>query len=239
MNNISDIKHAFYINLDTRPDRKQHVERQMSIIGINAERFKAIKLPNGALGCSMSHLNILETARSKNWEHVLIIEDDIKFLNPELFIRQFNKFLETHKEFDVALLAGNNMPPFLNVDDTCVKVSRCQTTTGYLVQNHYFDTLIHNYRKGIEKLIKQPKEHILYALDKYWFHIQEKHNWYLIIPLTVIQREDYSDIEKRPTDYSKIMIDLDKVEFIKAQKAAHLKAQSSPTMNLWNSLKLF
>ena len=239
MNNISDIKHAFYINLDTRPDRKQHVERQMSIIGINAERFKAIKLTNGALGCSMSHLNILETARSKNWEHVLIIEDDIKFLNPELFIRQFNKFLETHKEFDVALLAGNNMPPFLNVDETCVKVTRCQTTTGYLVQNHYFDTLIYNYRKGIEKLIKQPKEHILYALDKYWFHIQEKHNWYLIIPLTVTQRADYSDIEKRPTDYSKAMTDLDKVEFIKAQRAAYLKAQSTPTMNLWNSLKLF
>lgn len=239
MNNISDIKHAFYINLDTRPDRKQHVERQMTIIGINAERFKAIKLTNGALGCSMSHLKILETAKSNDWDHVLIVEDDIKFLNPEVFIKQFNKFLEIHKEFDVALLAGNNMPPFSNIDDTCVKVSRCQTTTGYLVKNHYFDTLIHNYRKGIEKLIKQPKEHILYALDKYWFHIQEKHNWYLITPLTVIQRADYSDIEKRPTDYCKLMIDLDKVEFIKAQKAAHLKAQSTPTMNLWNSLKLF
>jgi glycosyl transferase family 25 len=230
MNNISDIKHAFYINLDSRPDRKQHMEHQLTTIGIHAERFKAIKLTNGALGCSMSHLNILETAKKNDWSHVLIMEDDIKFLKPNVFVSQFNKFLKTNKTFDVVLIAGNNMPPFTNIDDTCVKVTRCQTTTGYLVQSHYFDTLIHNYRKGIEKLMKNPADHVLYALDKYWFHIQGKHNWYLIIPLTVVQRADYSDIEKRATDYTKLMTDLHKVEFIKAQKAAHAKSQMSPSM---------
>ena len=230
MNSISDIKHAFYINLDSRPDRKQHIENQLTTIGVHAERFKAIKLTNGALGCSMSHLKILEMAKKNAWSHVLIMEDDIKFLNPEVFIKQFNKFLETHKSFDVVLIAGNNMPPFTNIDDTCVKVTRCQTTTGYLVQSHYFDTLIHNYRKGIEKLINSPTDRVLYALDKYWFHIQGKHNWYLIIPLTVVQRADYSDIEKRATDYTRTMTDLDKVEFIKAQKEAYLKTHMSPTM---------
>jgi len=230
MNSISDIKHAFYINLDSRPDRKQHTEGQLTTIGIHAERFKAIKLANGALGCSMSHLKILEMAKKNAWSHVLIMEDDIKFLKPEVFISQFDKFLETNKTFDVVLLAGNNMPPFTNIDNTCIKVTRCQTTTGYLVQSHYFDTLIHNYRKGIEKLMKNPADHVLYALDKFWFHIQEKHNWFLIIPLTVVQRADYSDIEKRATDYTQMMTDLDKVEFIKAQKAAYLKAQMSPTI---------
>ena len=44
MNNISDIKHAFYINLASRPDRKQHVEEQLKIMGIPAQRFNAIKL---------------------------------------------------------------------------------------------------------------------------------------------------------------------------------------------------
>ena len=29
MNSISDIKHAFYINLLSRPDRKQHLENQL------------------------------------------------------------------------------------------------------------------------------------------------------------------------------------------------------------------
>ena len=49
MNSISDIKHAFYINLLSRSDRKQHVENQLKSIGINAQRFNAIKMTNGAI----------------------------------------------------------------------------------------------------------------------------------------------------------------------------------------------
>ena len=36
------------------------MEEQLNILGINAERFNAIKLPNGVLGCSMSHLKCLD-----------------------------------------------------------------------------------------------------------------------------------------------------------------------------------
>ena len=139
MKSISVIKHAFYINLETRPDRKEHVEKQMELIGIKATRFNAIRLKNGALGCSMSHLKILENAKKNNLEHVLIVEDDILFTKPDIFVIQVNKFLSTHSDFDVVLVAGNNRPPYIEIDDTCIQVTQCQTTTGYLVQNHYFD----------------------------------------------------------------------------------------------------
>jgi len=219
MDSITDIKHAFYINLATRPDRKQHVETQLNILGITAERFNAIKLPNGALGCSMSHLKCLEIAKANSWQHLLIIEDDIKFLNPELFKKQLNLFLSKHKSWDVVLIGGNNIPPYKKIDDTCVKVLTCQTTTGYLVNGHYFDILINNFRSGIKKLIEFPQQHIIYAIDKYWFQLQKRDNWFLITPLTVTQREDYSDIEKRATNYTHVMIDLDKEAFFKAQRA--------------------
>ena len=218
INTIFDIQHAFYINLASRPDRKQHVEEQLKIIGINAERFNAIKLPNGALGCSMSHLKCIETAKKNNWSHLLIVEDDIKFLVPELFKTQLNTFFTKHmNNWDVVIIGGNNVPPYEKIDDTCVKVSSCQTTTGYLVNGHYFDTLIDNFRTGINKLIKNPELHVQYAIDKYWFHLQKRDNWYLIIPLTVTQREDYSDIEKRPTNYTNVMTDLDKEWIFKKQ----------------------
>lgn len=227
MESLADIKHVFYINLDSRPDRKQHVERQLSIIGINAQRFKAIKLQNGALGCSLSHLKLIETAKANNWPHILVVEDDILFTNPSLFVQQCNKFLSTHKEFDVALISGNNVPPYREIDGTCVQVTKCQTTTGYLVQNHYFDTLIDNYKTGIQRLMKEPENHKLYAIDKYWFNLQAVHKWYLIIPLTVTQREDYSDIEKRPTNYARAMLDLDKETFFQWQREQQVKANLS------------
>ena len=223
ISNISDIKHSFYINLESRPDRKKHVEEQLKIIGIQAERFNAIKLPNGALGCSMSHLKCLEIAKENNWDHVLIVEDDIKFLNPELFVNQLNKFLNCHNEWDVVLIAGNNLPPHEIIDNTCVKVSHCQTTTGYIVKSHYYNTLIDNIRNGITNLIKEPSKHFFYAIDKYWFKLQQKDNWYLITPLTVTQREDYSDIEKRPTNYTRAMTDLTKESLISQNQSQNIR----------------
>jgi GR25 family glycosyltransferase involved in LPS biosynthesis len=219
MNSINDIQNTFYINLLSRPDRKQHVEEQLKIIGLKSERFNAIKLPNGALGCSMSHLKCLEIAKENKWSHVLIVEDDIKFLDHELFKTQMNTFLAKHNDWDVVIIGGNNMPPYENIDDTCVRVFTCQTTTGYLVNGHYFDTLIENFRSGIKKLLENPSQHIMYAIDKYWFQLQKKDKWYLIIPLTVTQREDYSDIEKRATNYTRVMTDLDKRAFFNAQMA--------------------
>jgi glycosyl transferase family 25 len=218
MNSILDIKHAFYINLHKRPDRKQHVENQLKIVGINAERFDAVEMQNGAIGCSTSHLKVLEMAKANNLDHVLIVEDDILFTNPPLFVNQFNKFLSTHTDFDVALIAGNNLPPYKMIDDTCVQVTQCQTTTGYLVKSHYYDKLIDNFKNGIVNQINNPNDRNQYAIDKYWFHLQKIDKWVLITPLTVAQREDYSNIERRPTNYISAMLDLHKGSFFKRQK---------------------
>ena len=38
LNNLSEIKHAFYINLESRPDRQMYVEEELKKIG-----FKKIK----------------------------------------------------------------------------------------------------------------------------------------------------------------------------------------------------
>jgi GR25 family glycosyltransferase involved in LPS biosynthesis len=208
---IEDIQHALYINLEKRADRRTHVENELKKIGVHATRFNAIRLENGALGCSMSHLNCIKIAKENNWSHVLVCEDDIQFLDPELFKTQLNGFLKNHTDdWDVVLLAGNNMPPFQEIDDTCVKVTQCQTTTGYIVKQHYYDTLIHNYKMGIQFLLREPQKHLLYAIDKNWFFLQQSDRWFLIIPLTVVQKTDYSDIEKRIVNYKRIMTDLDK-----------------------------
>ena len=211
LNNIADIANVFYINLQERIDRKAQVEQQLNMVGLtNFNRFNAIKLPNGALGCSMSHLKCLQLAKERNLDHILIVEDDIIFLNPGIFIGQVNKFLQNNKEWDVLLIAGNNVPPYRVVDETCVQVSWCQTTTGYLIRKQYYDTLIANIKEGINMLIREPKNKIMYAIDKYWLSLQKRDTWLLLVPLTVSQREGYSNIENCVTNFTKIMIDLDK-----------------------------
>ncbi len=207
---MNSIENVLYINLEERTDRKQHVEKQLNSIGLKGERFNAIRLANGAIGCSLSHLKCLEIAKERAWDHVLIVEDDIQFLNPNLFVKQFNSFLSSGREYDVVLLGGNNMPPYQTIDDTCVKVSSCQTTTGYMVRGHYIDTLIQNVKAGINLLMRNPERPNLYAIDQYWKELQRKHDWFLIVPLTVTQMAGYSDIERRQINYTNMMIDLNK-----------------------------
>ena len=211
LNELSDIQNILYINLSFREDRKKHIERQLNTIGFNTfERFNAINVKNGALGCSISHLKCIEYAKKNKWSHVLICEDDTEFLEPYLFKKQLNTFLEKNKSWDVLLLAGNNMLPYFPNDSTSIQVMNCLTTTCYLVKEHYYDILIQNYNEGIMNFMKNPNEKDKYCIDKYWLKLQRTDKWYLLIPLTVIQREDYSDIEHKVTNFKRYMLDYNK-----------------------------
>ena len=90
---IKDITNIMYINLDSRPDRKLHIEAQLSSVGLTKyQRFKAIKTTSGAIGCTLSHLKCLTDARDQQLSHLLVCEDDTTFLNPVLFRAQLNAF---------------------------------------------------------------------------------------------------------------------------------------------------
>jgi hypothetical protein len=102
------------------------------------------------------------------------------------------------------------MIPYRFVDECCIQVLNCQTTTGYIVKNHYYSTLISNFREGLSKLEKQPSQKSQFAIDKFWIQLQKKDKWYLIVPLTVVQHEDYSDIEKKVTNFVNWMLLKDK-----------------------------
>lgn len=224
MESFADIQNVFYINLEHRKDRKEHVENELKKISLVGQRFNAIKTKNGAIGCSMSHLRLLQDAVKNNLSHIVILEDDITFLDPNLFTQNLDSFLKTRKnEWDVVLFAGNNIPPYVKIDDTCIRVSSCQTTTGYMVNGPYIKTLMENIKTGLNNLIAHPTDKINFAIDRFWFSLQRKDKWYLIIPPTVIQREDYSDIEKRKTNYKELMTDLDKKWLMKAKTLPKLR----------------
>lgn len=226
MNNPACITNALYINLESRKDRRAHVEAQLAALknsdngltNLTPERFNAIQhVVHGAIGCSMSHLRCIQIAKQRGWDHVLVCEDDVLFTNAPLFLTQLATFMATVPNWDVLLLAGNNIPPYRVVNDACVQVVNCQTTTAYIVRAHYYDALMDNYRAGINNLMRNPTNKLSYAIDRYWFELQRRDRWFLITPLSVVQREDYSDIEQRFTNYAHLMLDLDKQKLIAAQ----------------------
>lgn len=205
------LDHVYFINLEHRVDRLYMTKQELAKLKPNiGTRFNAIKAASGAVGCSMSHIKCLEQAKNNNLPHVFICEDDICFLNPQLLMKNLQTFCENIPDWDVLVIGGNTVPPYQQIGDYCARVFNNQTLTGYIVREHYYDKLIANFREGLKKLIANPENKREYAIDMYWKRLQTTDLYYFITPPTVSQREGFSDIEKRQTNYTHLMLDMNK-----------------------------
>jgi GR25 family glycosyltransferase involved in LPS biosynthesis len=220
-------KHAIYINLDERLDRKDQIEKEWKNIGsmypvCPLERMSGKKEEDGfgELGCFKSHIVCIEKAIREKWNHILILEDDVQFLRPHVLNQSLETLFEkiginekigkNKKKWDVLMLAGNNLWPYDELRDDggqvyALRVSRCLTTTAYCVAGHYLETLLQHMREGIQKL-QETRRSDLYAIDVLYTELQKQDDWFLLTPCTVIQRAGYSDIQKKHTDFRSYML---------------------------------
>ena len=196
------VDHVFYINLDRRPDRKTHIESQLSAIGINEyERFAAVDRPgNGIVGCGYSHLAVLKLARERRYNNVLIFEDDFMFMvSPDEFRRGWSAFFESPMgtDYDVCMLAYN-----LHEKEECTRdgvahegiqrVLYAQTASGYLVHSRHYDALIALYEWALP-LLEKTGQHWVYANDVIWRSLQQQGKWYGFVPRIGKQIDGFSD----------------------------------------------
>ena len=185
-------KQHFYINLDKRVDRKEKVEKELIDFGFTSpNRISAIENKIGLIGCALSHIRCLEEAKKNNWSHVLILEDDIYFIDKERCKNLIEKYIDY--DYDVlflgALIADNK---YSKVDGNLLKINKAITAHSYIVKSHYYDKLIENFREGIELKNKNPTDE-QYNIDTYWFNLQIVDRWYCLKPIMCSQYDDYSD----------------------------------------------
>ncbi len=92
----ADMMPIFYINLESRPDRRAFMERQFAELGLSAERVRATTLDevppemvagierpgqmwrvnHGDLACGLSHQHVWRLMLERGLEEALILEDD-------------------------------------------------------------------------------------------------------------------------------------------------------------------
>lgn len=225
-------KHSLFINLDSRVDRFEHALQEFEKMNIQVERVSAIKNKNGAIGCTMSHIKCLQIAKNRDYDYVFICEDDITFLDPSKLKDSAEKFKKHMKsKWDVLIIGGNNVPPYEKLSDYCARVFSCQTTTGYIVQKHFYDTLIKNFKESAENLMRDPTNKREYALDMYWKRLQKEHIWLMLTPPTVTQYESYSDIEERNVNYDYLMLDMNKEWYMRHMQQQLILEKSPVSTN--------
>jgi len=182
---------VLYINLEKRKDRRSHIENEFKDFE-NVERIEAVDTSDtsGYYGCVLSHIKALERAKEKDYDEVMICEDDYHWINKDKFIYPLPEVLD----FDICLLECIYLK-HEKLSSNYNKIWFAQHLGCYIIKKHFYDTLIDEFKTSHEKLEKELIRDNY--LDIHWFRIQKDNM--IITPRIKIggQIEGFSDIQKK------------------------------------------
>lgn len=206
----------FYINLDSRVDRREFMESQFIKYNIEAERFPAVNITkeenenlikNGCVfydsdrpeyaprikSCTISHLHVLLKAKMMMYKNYLVLEDDSLF--DDNIVEELQKSIEDlkNKNWDIFYLGCNPLEYYKDTDNLG-RVIRTLTTHAFAVNQKFYDTILTNanFFKGYP------------CIDGYLSNLgkNKSNNIYMSLKNLAIQKEDYSDIENSNVNYN-------------------------------------
>jgi len=202
------IDRTFIINLNSRVDRMNDMEKLMETLGIyNWERFPAIKpkfknidpelysgynplmklnkkYVKGSIGCKLSHIEVIKLAKAKHYKNILILEDDVDFVGNLEYINIGIRELDHIERWDILYL-GLNKAKYKEITNLVFlnKVKSGLCTHAYIVNNKSYTKII----KLLENSTKQ--------IDVTYNENFDKLNCY-IIPNQFKQNKSFSDINR-------------------------------------------
>ena len=197
---METIDAVLYINLEHREDRHKHILNQIELMGIPKEKVHRIagiyNKECGHIGCAEAHISAFNLAKQNKWSKIIILEDDFSLkIKPE----ELDNFIRKADivKWDVLLLAlGHNS---LQVEkDGLRKVDKSTTTSGYIVKEEYYDTLLTTFNMSLDLMKKQLQKfkseykgpepipkliHGVKAIDMCWRDLHKKDNFYVGEPV--------------------------------------------------------
>ena len=110
--------------------------------------------------------------------------------------------IDNNVDYDVIMFSANEVKIEPSEYPNLNRVYDAQTTSGYMVNAKFANTLLENYKQGATLIqdsyntkgkgeeIQQP-----YCIDQYWKKLQPKSKWYVFSPKLGKQRDSFSDIQ--------------------------------------------
>jgi GR25 family glycosyltransferase involved in LPS biosynthesis len=188
--------HKVCVNLDRRADRWQRMQTEFARHGIeNVGRFSAfdgnaLPLPAnwvhtaGAYGCLRSHVQVVQEARERGHESVLIFEDDAVF-DPELATKFVSFIEEVPSDWDMLYFGALHKDEPSRITDHVYRITNANSTYAYALKRTIFDEFIELNRRA---------EHVL---DVNAYALQERFNCYCFLPNLAWVESEYSDVQNR------------------------------------------
>lgn len=189
-----------YINLDHRTDRREKIEAEFAKIAArNVTRFAAHKHARGAIGCAMSHRDVIETANPATGRIAMICEDDLEFIVPRARLDHLIESFYRDSRMDVLCLAYNRRNGVAVSEDFLI-TSSTRTMSCYLVKPHVIAALRESARESVARLEAGEADKTA-AVDMTWQSVQRRFIFALARPRAAQQSASYSDILGRAVDY--------------------------------------
>ncbi len=181
--NPFDFFDAIYcINLDSQTQHWQEVQKCFQRLGIGhrVRRFSAIEtLESHHIGCTLSHRKLVEEAKARGFENILVFEDDVIFHKDALLHLRCSLQELENQRWNVFYLGGMKWmklgkAPFKRVQG-CQYLERPETMTcTHAVAYHadFYDTLLDEIPPTIET-VKEWTNDKYPAIDQYLMHMDK------------------------------------------------------------------
>jgi len=197
-NNFFD--NIYCINLERRTDRwskfeeetkKNNILNVRKFVGVDGKEIQnPSKLLDGELGVLLTHLKLIQECKNKNFDSVLILEDDVYFSTE---VNKLENYMnQIPNDWDFIYFGGNHIygPPPIKISENILKLNFTVSLHCVAIKNTMFDLIL-------EILPKMRKQ-----VDGCYADFHKSFNAYGITPNIAFQKEDYSDIQNRIVNYN-------------------------------------
>lgn len=197
----------YLINLDRRVDRLNRCNEMFNKFGVLdlIERFPAIepnpleyipstpdteKIKIPLYGCLLSHIAIIKKAKNEGLKSVLVLEDDVDFINTEFIDRAVDQL--SKRNWALFYLGANLHTPLERCDDNILKLKN-----GYATHAIAYNEIFYDYYLGAFE--RREIDIIDVWLSR---NGQENFDCFCTYPITAVQVSNHSDIHNSFADYS-------------------------------------
>jgi len=194
---------VLYLNLYHRTDRNDSIKQILEKLQVPTNKIHRINgyyVPlNGHKGCTKSHIDALEYAKTQNLKNVLIFEDDVKISNDEIdkFHNNLNKMFDllenNNVKWDVIMLGTTSSEKKdTSIDPSIKQLTSALGSWAYIINGHYYDTLNDVYKDSFESLNTDNTDNVVTdALDRKWAKLITNDKWYTFSDNDVIINHNF------------------------------------------------
>ena len=144
----------YYINLEHREDRRVHINKVLDDLGFKENqviKFTGHYVPdNGALGCALSHIEVIEDFIRSKEKSCIILEDDFMYYDICNFNRQLENLNKCNIEWDLIQLSSNTIKSEATKYKFLNRIIESQTTSGYMLNFNFATELLKNYLNTVK-----------------------------------------------------------------------------------------